>query len=209
MAITNEYQPSNVRLRIVKGNGLAELDVQEWDISRFQPTTDITRAAHGLHAGLERDKLVLVNDKLAALGCRGDRIVVEFDTVATGTTTWAMLRNGIFLDMLDLTAVSIKVQHGLYAKYSKFPVKVEALVEEDAMGIDTQKIEMVHNVACTVDGTAKVQKIRGVPDSRITATATGATTAVTLLQMIMTPKPDGVFVIPRLARIWAGSGTPT
>jgi hypothetical protein len=209
MAITNEYQPSNVRLRITKGNGLATLVVQDWDDSAFQPTTDTTRTAHGLHSGLEADKVVKVKHKLAALGARGDYITIEFDTSATGTTTWAMLVNSLFIDAIDMSGVPTKVQHSLYSKYSHFPAPIEGISAKDLVGIDSQRIEVVPNVAVTADATWKDQLVRGSSDSRVQAKGTGATTAVTKFELRMKPNSDGVFIIPAGARIWAGSGTPT
>lgn len=209
MAITNEYQPSNIRMKVVKGNELADLITEDFDVNAFQPTTDVGRANHGLHDGLDRDKVVRVKRQLAALGARGDYILLEYDTVATETTTWAMLVGSLFIDVKDYTGVPIGVQHTVFGKFTPFVTPKESIQESMLDGIDIQDIQVVHNVAVTVDGAEKAQKVRGSSDSRVAVIATGATAAVTKLQLKLKPNADGVFVVPRGARIWVGSGTPT
>ena len=210
MAITNENKPTAVRLSIVKGNELSEQVVETWPASAFYPTSDITKAGHGLYLGLNRENVVRVQHKLAALGWRGDYIKLEYDSTAKGTTTWAMAVASIFLDLIDLTAVPPDVQKEVYSKYTKYPAGSGKIIRvADIFGIDSQRINAEHNVAVTADDTYKDQKIRGSSSSRIQVKCKGATTAVTLVTMKIKPNADGVFIIPAGARIWVGSGTPT
>jgi len=192
-------QADEVSIRVKKGNELTSLITETHNANEFQAT---------LADGKDRDKAIRVETSVAALGARGDYILLEIPyTLGTGTAD-TRSKNSIYVEVLDITGVSTAVQHALFGRYSPFPTPRPAITRNDIIGIDRQFLAVINNVglpAVDATGTTAVsQKVRGTTDSRITAyyglddPMSDDDTAYLKLK----PNQDGVFMIPSGAIIW-------
>jgi len=216
------YRCDLLEIKVVKGNELTDLITETFDgadfaVTEFQPY--MTTLATGLHqtvkpmkhgsvAGWEAGKEVRVSKQIAALGARGDYIDFISHVTGEGTEAVAHLVRGLFkVQALDYSGVPVAVQHSIFGKYSPFLTPTQPVSRGMIRGIDRQEIELAHNVLIDEpETTLYSQKIRGVATSRFQAKADHSTVgSITKFTFRAKPAGDGVFVIPRGAKIWAGN----
>lgn len=207
MAITNGQTVDDVYLKLTKGNKIESFITEMWLGKMFQYNDDVTDT--GVAAGMDVNKAIRAKVPIAALGARGDYLEMVANVTDKGTGSWAMAVNALLIEGIDFTAVPTAIQHTVFGEFSHFRTPSSSMQESMLDGIDRQEVMFTNNVAATVDGAAKTQKLRGEDDARITAISTGATDAVTKIALKLKPNSDGVFFIPAGAILWAGYGTPT
>lgn len=192
-------QADCVIFEVVKGNGLASLDVEEHTGSAFQST---------LAAGKELDKRVTVKNSMAALGVRGDYIRLKIPYQLTTGTADTEPTNGIYVEVMEYTGVPPNVQYDVFGYYSPFPTSKVYTDLDAVIGVDIQEISVINNAGLpAVDGTgttAVSQRVRGSTDSRITGVYSLAdpTSAAGTAYLKLAPASSDVFLIPAGATVW-------
>lgn len=194
MAVTADLK--SVAIKVVKGNGLAELYTEDFNKGVFQSA---------LADGVDRNKAVHIKTQVAALGARGDYIeLVAF--VTAGTAGNIPASDTFYIDVLDYTGVPVAVQHTVFGKYSPFVTPHESMQEGMLDGIDRQELAIVNDAAIASEAacsTPKTQTVRGDLDDRVTLRADHLDCeSWTKISLRLKPNSDGVFVIPAGAKIW-------
>lgn len=203
-----------VKITAKKGGGLESLTTETFegylfqapdfvDIGNVSATVPVT--VSGQEKSKDAAKTVRIGKEIAVLGARGDSLEVELQTtVGSGTGSYAKAMNMVLFDIEEYIGVPQDVQYAVIGKKSVFKSPTKAVGEGQLVGITRQITEISNNVVMTATATATDQKVRGSSDSRITATPTGATTAITKILMTLTPNEGNVFVLPLGGKIWAG-----
>ena len=227
-AITEQehgYQVDLLEIKVIKGNELTDLITETFDGMDFakndygggavvQPiatnTLTETRKVYvpGSIIGWEAGKEVRVSKQIAALGARGDYIDFKLHVTGLGTEAAAHLIDMFKVQALDYSGVPVAVQHSIFGKYSPFLTPTQPVSKGMIRGVDRQEIELAWNVIVGDPETTFVsQKIRGTASSRLQVKADNtAVASITYFIVRAKPSGDGVFVIPRGAKIWAGNG---
>lgn len=214
----NRFLPTLLKIKVVKGNELTDLITETFDAGEFAESifpahglggaagasTDIP-SEHGMSRSKNRNLSVYVSKQIALLGARGDYLEVTVEGAEDGTYTAAMQLGQILLQAIDFTGVPVAVQHAIFGKYSPFLTPTQPVSPGMIRGIDRQEIEFTNNVVLAADDTFVDQKIRGVATSRLKYKADVYLTP-TLFTLKAKPESDGVFVVPRGAQIWTGTG---
>ena len=194
-----------VSVKVVKGNELSDLIQETHGAGEFQAE---------MADGRDRNKAITIRQHAVALGVRGDYILLECNvTYNKGDTPTAeaglpKADDGLMVDVLDFTGVSLPMQHGGFGRLSKFDTPRPHITLDDKRGIDKQLLTVVpDSVFLYADiaamSTAKSQTIRGSTDSRITAYCDEAALAsVTKVYLKFKPNSDGVFLIPAGSKLW-------
>lgn len=203
-----------VSIKVTKGNGLSNMVSETFDGFLFQApefvdignvTATVPVIKSGQEKAKETSKTVRVTKQIAVLGARGDYIEFELDvTLGAGTPSYAKAMSMLLVDVWDYSGVPSAIQHAIFGKFSPFPAPTQPVSKGMIVGVDKQVIEITNNVVMTASGTATDQEIRGASDSRVTAKPTGAGTDMSKIVIKIKPNSDGVFVLPRGAKLWAG-----
>lgn len=197
-------QAIDVMIKVVKGNELTSLIVEDHAAGEFQPN---------LYDGKDLNKAVMVSNQLAVLGVRKDYFLLQvpYDLV-TGTADITP-KNNVYLDLVEFTSVPPEVQYDVFGEFSPFVTPRIAVDEDMIDGIDRQEFGMITNVGFmatigTTGTTGVEQKIRGIADSRVTAyydgldPSTAATNGDAIAYVKIKPNDDGVFLIPEGGILW-------
>ena len=219
----NGFRVDLLKIQVVKGNELTDLITETFDgkdfavneyagavFSAASGSHIVTTRKHGGVTGWEAGKEVRVSKQIALLGARGDYVnfILEGDVIGTYPTGGVL--GHLKVQALDYSGVPVAVQHAIFGKYSPFLTPTQPVSRGMIRGVDRQEIELSHNVklADAAASTAVNQKIRGVATSKITAIGDEAAMAdLTKLTYKAEPGGDGVFVIPRGAKIWVGNSS--
>jgi hypothetical protein len=216
------YQVDLLEIKVIKGNELTDLVTEtmdgmdfaknEYDSPMLVLGTAGTYTAKvktpGAITGWEAGKEVRVSKQIAALGARGDYIDFKLHVTGLGTEAAAHLIDMFKVQALDYSGVPVAVQHSIFGKYSPFLTPTQPVSKGMIRGVDRQEIELAWNVIVADPETTFVsQKIRGTATSKLQVKADSSdVAAVTYFIVRAKPGGDGVFVIPRGAKIWAGNG---
>ena len=215
----NRFLPTLLSIKVVKGNELTDLITETFDAGDFAeslyPAIDLGATAsavsteiaseHGLARSRNVDLAVRVSKQIAVLGARGDYVDFLVAGAEDGVYTAAMGLGAISVQALDYSGVPVAVQHSIFGKYSPFLTPTQPVSKGMIRGVDRQEIELTNNVVLAADDTFVEQQIRGTATERLQWKADVYLTP-TLYTLRAKPLGDGVFVIPRGARIWAGTG---
>lgn len=175
--------------------------VKSWEASEFQATLA------GQHS---KDYELVAKHYIAALGTRGDYILIKIPcTAAAETTAGAVTVVGkAYLEIMDILGVPETVQlgkkHG-YAKHSPFDSADLAVSDEMKVGIEAERLSVLLNKAVTTN-TWVSQLIAGEEDARIQAKwaeAMPATACVdNVLWIRLKPTQSNVFMVRYDSAIW-------
>jgi hypothetical protein len=193
------YTANSVQIWVKNGNKRAEKLVRSWEESEFQST---------LKAQHSKDYEMEVGQYVAALGARGDEIIIKVPCTATDDA--AAVAKGVeghlFVDFEDILGVPADVQlakiHG-YGKYSPFDSPDLKVTDEMKRGIEAEKLALVLNAAVT-GATYVSQKIAGEADSRLQArwAKTLVVNTDETFELRLKPSSTNVFLIRYDSRIW-------
>ena len=214
--VESGFQVDLLKIKVVKGNELTDLITETMDGGDFAKSTYHDPVVAGSYAvdvsgaitGWEAGKEVRVSKQIAVLGARGDYVEFLLDVTGLGTEAVEHLIGMFKVQALDYSGVPVAVQHSIFGKYSPFLTPTQPVSRGMIRGVDRQEIELANNVQLAdPETTATNQKIRGTATSRFTGEANHSTVgSITLITFTAKPLSDGVFVIPRGAKIWAGNG---
>ena len=215
--VLDGYEVDLVEVKVTKGNGLQNIVTETFDGNLFQKpdfvdignvSATVPVTVTGQEKAKDTSKAVRVTKQIAALGARGDYIEFKlYVTAGSGTPTFAKAVKNILVDAFDFSGVPVAVQHAVFGKYSPFVTPTQPVSMGMIQGVDKQVIELTNETALTEGSgtTATSQKIRGSEDDRLTYVADNtAQASTTYFVLKVKPNSDGVIVIPRGAKIWAG-----
>ena len=193
------YTAQSVQIWVKNGNARAEKLVRSWEESEFQST---------LAAQHSKDYEMEVEAYIAALGARGDEIIIKVPCTATdeGAAVAKGVQGHLFVDFMDILGVPADVQlgkvHG-YAKYSPFDSPDLKVTDEMKVGVEAEKLGVILNAAVT-GATYVSQKIAGEADARIQArwAKTLVVNTDEVFELRLKPTSTGVFLIRYDSRIW-------
>jgi hypothetical protein len=193
------YTANSVQIWVKNGNKRAEKLVRSWEESEFQST---------LKAQHSKDYEMEVEQYIAALGARGDEIIIKVPCTATdeGAAVAKGVQGHLFVDFEDILGVPADVQlakiHG-YGKYSPFDSPDLKVTDEMKRGIEAEKLALVLNAAVT-SATYVSQKIAGEADSRLQArwAKTLVVNTDETFELRLKPSSTNVFLIRYDSRIW-------
>jgi hypothetical protein len=193
------YTANSVQIWVKNGNKRAEKLVRSWEESEFQST---------LKAQHSKDYEMEVEQYIAALGARGDEIIIKVPCTATddGAAVAKGVEGHLFVDFEDILGVPADVQlakiHG-YGKYSPFDSPDLKVTDEMKRGIEAEKLALVLNAAVT-SATYVSQKIAGEADSRLQArwAKTLVVNTDETFELRLKPSSTNVFLIRYDSRIW-------
>lgn len=198
-----EAQADNLLIKVVKGNELTDIIVEDHSSQEFQPH---------LYDGKDLNKAVMASNQLAVLGVRKDYFLLEipYTVEAAASSADKYGKDTLFLDIVEFTAVPPEVQYDVFGEFSPFVTPRMAVDEDMIDGIDRQEIGLINSMGFAVMdvGTAatytSTNKIRGVADSRISAkySADDPTAASGTAYLKIKPNEDGVFLIPEGGILW-------
>jgi len=198
MAAGDFYTAQSVQIWVKNGNARAEKLVRSWEESEFQTT---------LAAQHSKDYEMKVEQYVAALGARGDEIIIKVPCTATdGTATAKGVQGHLYMDFMDVLGVPADVQlakkHG-YGKYSPFDSPDLKVTDEMKVGIEAERLALVLNAAVT-GATYVSQKIAGEADSRLQARWANTLVVNTdeTFELRIKPTSTGVFMLKYDSRIW-------
>jgi hypothetical protein len=203
-----------VKITAKKGGGLEQLTTETFEGYLFQApdfvdigniSATVPVSVSGQEKSKDAAKTVRIGKEIAVLGARGDTLEVELQcTVGGGTASYAKAMNMVLFDIEEYIGVPQSVQYAVLGKKSVFVTPSMPVGEGQLKGIARQITEISNNVVMTATATATDQKVRGTSDSRVTATPTGAGTAITKIVITLTPNDGNVFVLPLGGKLWAG-----
>ena len=193
------WTADSIQLWVYNGNSRAMKLIRSWEESEFQAT---------LAAQHSKDYEMKVEQYVAALGARGDYLMLKVPATATslGAATPTGVEGHAYVDFMDIMGVPADVQlakvHG-YAKYSPFDSPDLKVTDEMKVGVEAEHLALVLNAAVT--GTTYVsQKIHGDDDDRLQAR--WETTPTTLIDnefwIRLKPTATGVFLARYDSKIW-------
>ena len=198
MAAGDFYTAQSVQIWVKNGNKRAEKLVRSWEESEFQST---------LAAQHSKDYEMVVGKYIAALGARGDEIIIKIPCTATdGDATAKGVEGHLYVDFEDILGVPADVQlakkHG-YAKYSPFDSPDLKVTDEMKVGVEAERLALVLNAAVT-GATYVSQKIAGETDSRLQArwAKTLVVNTDETFELRLKPTSTGVFLIKYDSRLW-------
>ena len=199
MADGDFFTAQSVQIWVKNGNKRAEKLVRSWEESEFQSTLA------GQHS---KDYEMVVGKYIAALGARGDEIIIKVPNTATNTAgaTAKGVEGHLYVDFEDILGVPADVQlakrHG-YAKYSPFDSPDLKVTDEMKVGVESEHLALVLNAAVT-GATYVSQKIAGEADSRLQArwAKTLVINADETFEVRLKPTATGVFLIRYDSKIW-------
>lgn len=193
------YTAQSIQIWVENGNGRAEKLVRSWEESEFQTT---------LAAQHSKDYEMHIEHYIAALGARGDVIVIKVPCTATdeGAAVAKGVQGHLYVDFMDILGVPADVQlakkHG-YGKYSPFDSPDLRVTDEMKVGVESERLALVLNTAVT-GATYVSQKIAGEADSRFQARWAKAlvVNADETFELRLKPTSTGVFLMRYDSRIW-------
>ena len=193
------YTAQSVQIWVKNGNKRAEKLVRSWEESEFQTT---------LAAQHSKDYELVVGEYIAALGARGDEIIVKVPCTATNTAgaTAKGVEGHMYLDFMDILGVPNDVQLAKvkgYGKHSPFDSADLKVTDEMKVGIESEHLSVLLNAAVT-GATYVSQKIAGEDDSRLQArwAKTLVVNTDETFELRLKPSSTGVFLIRYDSKIW-------
>ena len=193
------YTANSVQIWVKNGNKRAEKLVRSWEESEFQST---------LKAQHSKDYEMVVGKYIAALGARGDEIIIKVPCTATDDA--AAVAKGVeghlYVDFEDILGVPADVQLAKrrgYGKYSPFDSADLKVTDEMKVGVEAEHLALVLNKAVT-GATYVSQQIAGEDDARLQArwAKTLVVNTDETFELRLKPTSTGVFLIRYDSKIW-------
>lgn len=200
MTTGDSYVTDALQLWIYNGNSRSEKLVKSWEAAEFQAT---------LAAQHSTDFKMLVGAYVAALGTRGDYILLKIPVTGTaeGTAVAVSVLGKAYIEIMDVLGVPNDVQLGKvrgYGKYSPFDSPDVKVTNEMKVGIEAERLSVSLTAAVTTN-TWVTQKVHGDDDSRIQArfeTAMSNGLASNVLEIRLKPTASNVFLVRYDSPVW-------
>ena len=193
------YTAQSVQIWLKNGNARAEKLVRSWEESEFQTT---------LASQHSKDYEMVLGQYVAALGARGDELIVKVPCTATdeGAAVAKGVQGHLYVDFIDVLGVPADVQLAKvrgYGKYSPFDSPDLKVTDEMKVGIEAEHLALVLNAAVT-GATYVSQKIHGEDDSRVQArwAKTLVVNTDEDFELRLKPTSTGVFLMRYDSKIW-------